>query len=148
MPTGTRVDPFLNYNFTVEIDGIQRAGFRECSGLDATIATVAYREGNEKVFTSRQMPGQVTYPHITLKWGMTADHEFYDWAKKFIDGKGTISERKNFSIVLMDTAGEEKVRWNGVFGWIAKWSGASFNATASDVAVESVEIVHEGISRA
>jgi phage tail-like protein len=148
MPTGSRVDPFLNYNFKIEIDGIHRAGFRECSGLDASIAAVTYREGDEKVFTSRKMPGQVTYPNIALKWGMTTDKDFYDWAKKFIDGKGTVSERKNGSIVLMDTAGEEKVRWNFVFGWVTKWSGGSFNATASDVAIESVEIAHEGLSRA
>ena len=148
MPTGSRIDPYLNYNFKLEIDGIQRAGFRECSGLDATTAPVAYREGDEKVFTSRKLPGQVTYSNISLKWGITDDHSFYDWAKKFIDGKGTVSERKHGSIVLMDTAGEEKLRWNFVFGWITKWAAPSFNATANEVAIENVEIAHEGLSKA
>jgi phage tail-like protein len=148
MPTGSRTDPFLNYNFKLEIDGIQKAGFRECSGLDATTAVVTYREGDEKVFTTRKLPGQVTYSNISLKRGITDDKELYEWAKKFVDGKGTISERKNGSIVLLDTAGEEKLRWNFVSGWITKWSGPSFNATSNDVAIESVEIAHEGISKA
>jgi phage tail-like protein len=142
-----RTDPFLNYNFKLEIDGIQQAGFRECSGLDATTAPVPYREGDEKQYTSRKLPGQVTYSNISLKWGITDNHSLYDWAKKFIDGKGTVSERKNGSIVLMDSSGEEKLRWNFVFGWPTKWAGPSFNATANDVAIENLEIVHEGISK-
>jgi phage tail-like protein len=148
MPTG-RTDPFLNYNFKLEIDGIQRAGFRECAGLDATTAVVSYREGNETVFTSRKLPGQVTYSNISLKWGITDDHSLWDWAKKFVDGKGQLSERKNGSIVLMDESGQqEKKRWNFVFGWPTKWTGPSFNATANDVAIESLDIAHEGLALA
>jgi len=147
MPTGDRKDPFRGYNFKVEIDGITRAGFRECSGLDATSDPIAYREGNEKVYTSRMLQGQVKYSPIVLKGGITDDHSLWDWRKKVIDGKGA-GERKNGSIVLMDEGGEEKLRWNFVNGWPTKWSGPSFNATANEVAVESIEIVHEGVSKA
>jgi phage tail-like protein len=145
---GDRVDPYLNYNFKLEIDGIQKAGFRECTGLDATTAVVPYREGQEKVFTSRKLPGQVTYSNISLKRGITDDHALWDWSKKFIDGKGKLSERKNGSIVLMDESGEEKIRWNFVFGWPTKLAGPSFNATANDVAIESLDIAHEGVKKA
>lgn len=148
MPTGDRKDPFLNYNFRLEIDGIQRAGFRECSGLDATTATVAYREGNEKVFTSRKIPGQVTYSNITLRWGITDDASLYDWAKKFVDGKGELSERKNGSIILCDSSGAEKLRWNFVYAWATVWKGPTLNATANDVAVEECSLAHEGLSKA
>lgn len=145
MATADRKDPYRGYNFKVEIDGITRAGFRECSGLDATSDPIDYREGDEKVYTSRKLPGQVKYSNIVLKGGITDDHGLWDWRKKTIDGK---TERKNGSIVLMNEDGEEKLRWNFVNGWPSKWSGPSFNATANEVAVESVEIVHEGVTKA
>ncbi len=62
-----------------------------------------------------------------------------------MDGK---VERKNMSIVLMDDAREEKLRWNVKNCWPTKWEGPSFNATSSDVVVESLEIAHEGLVKA
>jgi len=56
--------------------------------------------------------------------------------------------RKNGSIVLMDETGEEKLRWNFVNGWPTKWTGPSFNATSNEIAVETLEIVHEGLTKA
>jgi len=85
MPTGSRTDPFRGYNFKLEIDGISRNGFRECSGLDATSDPIDYREGDEKVYTNRKLPGQTKYSNITLKWGITDDHSLWDWRKKTID---------------------------------------------------------------
>jgi phage tail-like protein len=143
-----RKDPFRGYNFKLEIDGIQRAGFRECAGLDATQDPVEYREGDEKVFTPRKLAGLVKYSNISLKWGITDDHSLWDWKKKFIDGKGAFSERKNGSVVLMDESGEEKLRWNFVNAWPTKWTGPSFNATANEVAIESLDIAHEGVTKA
>ncbi|MBZ5681025.1 MAG: phage tail protein [Acidobacteriia bacterium] len=143
--TGDRTDPFRGYNFRVEIDGITQAGFREVSGLDATSDPIEYREGNEKVFTHRKLPGQVKYSNITLKWGITSAHEFWDWRKQVIDGK---TQRKNGSIVMMNESGDEKIRWNFVNAWPSKWSGPSFNAMNNEVAVESVELQHEGVGLA
>jgi len=145
MATGDRVDPFRGYNFRVEINGIQKAGFREVGGLDATSDPILYREGNEKVYTERKLPGQVKYSNITLKWGITDDHTLWDWRKKVIDGK---TERQPGSIVLVDEAGNDKLRWNFVNGWPCKWTGPSFNAVNNEVAVESLEIAHEGVALA
>jgi phage tail-like protein len=144
MATGDRRDPYRSYNFLVEIDGITRAGFRECSGLDATQTPITYREGNE-LLTMRKLPGLVEYSNVTLTRGITDDTELWEWCKKSLDGK---VERKNGSIILLDDAGEEKVRWNFVNGWPSKWTGPGFNATGSEVAVEQLEIAHEGIVRA
>jgi len=145
MATGDRVDPFRGYNFRVEINGIQKAGFREVGGLDATSDPIPYREGNERVYTERKLPGQVKYSNITLKWGITDDHTLWDWRKKVIDGK---TERQTGSIVLVDEAGNDKLRWNFVNGWPCKWTGPSFNAVNNEVAVESLEIAHEGVALA
>ena len=144
MPTGDRKDPYGAYNFLVEIDGITRAGFRECSGLDSSRDPIEYREGDESL-TVRKLPGLVKYSNITLKWGITDDAELWDWRKKATDGA---VERKNGSIILLDDTREEKARWNFREGWPTKWTGPSFNATGTEVAIESLEIAHEGVVKA
>lgn len=141
MATGDRRDPFRSFNFAVELDGIARAGFRECSGLDASQDPIEYREGTEGL-TTRKLPGLNKYSNITLKWGMTDDTELWDWRKKAMTGK---VERKNGSIVLLDDTGAEKMRWNFREAWPTKWTGPSFNATGNEVAIETLEIAHEGL---
>jgi len=137
-------DPFRSYRFRIQIDGIDRGGFRECSGLDFTQDPVDYREGTDPLHV-RKLPGLQKFSNIVLKWGLSDDQELYDWRKQAMDGKIV---RKNGSIVLLDDAGDEKVRWDFVNGWPTKWTGPSFNATASEVAVETLEIVHEGLTKA
>ncbi|MBI9044432.1 MAG: phage tail protein [Anaerolineaceae bacterium] len=143
MATAERKDPYRVYNFKLEIDGITRAGFRECSGLDTSQDPIEYREGTDPN-TARKLPGLNKYSNISLKWGMTDDAEFWDWRQKTIQGK---VERKNGSIVLLDDSGNEKWRWNFVSGWPTKWTGPSLNATGTEVAIETLEIAHEGISK-
>ena len=144
MPTGARKDPYRNHNFLIEIDGITRAGFRECSGLDSAQDPIDYREGTDPLHV-RKLPGMVKFSNIVLKWGISDDVDLYQWAQKAT--KGSV-ERKNGSIVLLDEAGAEKARWNFREAWPAKWTGPTFNATANEVAIETLEIAHEGVSRA
>ena len=144
MAVGDRNDPFGAYNFLLEIDGITRGGFRECSGLDTSQDPIEYREGTDAL-TSRKLPGLVKYSNISLKWGMTDDSELWDWRQSCMDGK---VERKNGSIVLLDDTGAERLRWNFREGWPTKWTGPSFNATGHEVAIETLEIAHEGVTKA
>jgi phage tail-like protein len=144
MATGARTDPYRSFHFLVEIDGIARAGFRECSGLDSTQDPIEYREGNEGLST-RKLPGLVKYANISLKRGITDDADLWEWRRKAASGR---VERRNGSIVLLNDAGEEKLRWNFREGWPTKWTGPSFNATGSEVAIESLEIAHEGLDKA
>jgi phage tail-like protein len=144
MPLGSRTDPYRAYNFLVEIDGITRASFRECSGLDADQTPIEYREGGDPL-TMKKLPGLVKYANISLKWGITDDDELWKWRKAAADGK---VERRNGSIILLDDTGEEKLRWNFREAWPIKWTGPTLNATGSEVAIESLEICHEGLTRA
>lgn len=144
MATGDRKDPFRAYNFLVEIDGITRAGFKECSGLDSAQDPIEYREGIDPIH-SRKLPGLVKYSNISLKRGITDDAELWEWRKKAADGR---VERKNGSIILLDDSGEEKLRWNFLNGWPTKWTGPSFNASGNEVAIESLEIAHERVEKA
>lgn len=145
MATGDRVDPFVNFNFKVELDGIIQAAFHEVSGLDSAIDVIEHREGGE--LTPRKYPGQVKYTAITLRRGMTADTQLYDWHRQWATGDVT-AQRKNGSIVLLDRQGQEVMRWNFQNAWPSKWSAPSFTSEASDIAVESIELAHEGVSLA
>lgn len=144
MATGERVDPYANFTFLVELDGITRAGFADASGFDTTIDVHEYREGGDNT-TMRKLPGMAKYSNITLKRGLTDDRELYDWMRG--GALGTV-ERKSGSIVVMDLAGNEKVRWNFVNAWPTKWSAPEFSAKGNDVAIETFELAHEGIERA
>src|SRR5688500_12379929 len=115
MPAGKRVDPYGNFTFLVEIDGITRAAFQQVSGFDSTIDVTEHREGGENT-TVRKLPGLTKYSNIVLKWGLTDDRELYDWHRQAVLGQ---VERKNGSIVLLDSQGKEKVRWNFVNAWPA-----------------------------
>jgi phage tail-like protein len=144
MPTGSRIDPFRGFNFLVEIDGITQAGFQEVGGLDASTDAVDYREGNYPNHVAK-LSGLNKYSPITLKRGITTEKELWDWRQGVMDGK---TERKNGSIVLLDEAGAEKIRWNFTNGWPTKWTGPSFNSTSTAVAIETLEITHEELKRA
>ncbi|SRR6266567_8075952 len=141
---GERKDPLRAFNFKLEMDGVTKAGFRECSGLDASTDPVDYREGQDKGNISRKLTGLNKHANIVLKRGVTDDHSLWDWRKKVIDGK---TDRQHGSVVLCDETGEEKVRWNFVEGWPTKWTGPTFNATSNEVAIETLEIVHEGLTK-
>jgi phage tail-like protein len=145
MATGQRLDPYGGYNFRVEWDGIIQAGFKTCAGLDSTQDVVDYREGTDKGLGRRRLPTLLTSANLTLGRGITDNHELWDWRAEIIQGKGT---RKNLSVILMDDQGREKRRWNLVNCWPSKWTGPSFDATTNEVAIETLEIAHEGISMA
>ena len=144
MATGQIPDPYINYNFHVEIDGITRAAFQECSGFDSTVDVIEHREGGENT-TLRKFPGMTKYSNLVLKWGLTDDRELYDWHRRVVQGD---IERKNGSIVLLDRRGQEVMRWDFFRAWPTKWDGPDFNAEGTDVAIETLELVHEGVQRA
>ena len=142
MPVGARTDPYRSYNFRIEIDGITRAAFQECTSPGSEQAPVEYREGTDAA-TARKLPGLVTYDDITLRWGVTDDASLFEWRKQAMDGR---VERKNVSIVLMNDAGEEVVRWNLRECWPRTYTGPALNATSNAVAVDSVVLAHEGMT--
>ena len=65
-----RVDPYKNFRFLVELDGIVQAGFTDCSGFGSNVEVIEYREGGD-ASTVRKLPGKISFPDITLKWGVT-----------------------------------------------------------------------------
>jgi len=137
-----QLDPYAGYNFSVELDGITRAGFRECSGLENSQNAGEYREGTDKNLSVRKLPGLVTHSDITLSRGITADSKLWEWREKAM--KGNV-ERHDISITLLDNNGNPKVTWNLFACWPRQWTGPSLNATADDLAVEQLVLACERI---
>src|ERR1051325_8361832 len=116
MPPGTRVDPLRGFNFLVELDGIAQASFQECSGLDASTDPVDYREGGDPNHV-RKLTGLNKYSAITLKRGITASDELWQWRQTVIDGK---TVRKNGSLVLRGETGGAQPRWEFFHTWASE----------------------------
>jgi len=143
MATGQRVDPYRNFGFLVEIDGVTQAGFSDCSGFGANNDPIEYREGGENKHV-RKLPGMTKYNNITLKWGLTDSMELYNWFRDVVNGK---IERRSGSIIVLDLEGKEKVRWNFFDGWPTKYDAADFTAKGNDVAIETLELAVERLER-
>lgn len=138
-------DPYRNFNFLVEIEGITQAGFTDVSGFSGDNAPIEYREGG-MVTNVRKLPGMTKYSNITLKWGLTDSHDLYDWFRDVTQGKVA---RKNGSIIVRDLDGvTEKVRWNFSGAWPTKWTGPTFTAKGNDVAIDQLDLAVETIERA
>ena len=135
-------DPFAGFNFLVESGGLLRAGFSECTGLSSETDHIDYREGPEDI-TVRKLPGLRKQGNVTFKRGVAMGQDFFTWRKAVLDG--TI-DRRDISIILMDEKRTERVRYNLTAAWPVKWTGPEFKASANEIAVESLEVCHEGVT--
>ena len=140
-----RNDPYSQFNFLIEIDGVVKGGFSECSGLTSDTNVIDYREGNEKQLTTRRLPGLMKYTNIVLKRGYTADKSLWNWRQDVINGQ---ISRTTGSIILLDDARNTALTWNFREGWPCKLEGPALNGKTSEVAIETLEICHEGIELA
>lgn len=140
---GDRTDPYRNFRFRVEVEGLEQAGFNEVSGFDASVDVIEYREGNE-LTTPRKLPGLTKYGNITLKWGTTDSIELYEWLQECVEG--TI-ERKTITIIALDEEGNDVATWQVIEAWPVRYTAPSFNGLGAEVAVEMLEFAHEGLLR-
>ncbi|MDQ6423041.1 phage tail protein [Paenibacillus sp. LHD-117] len=140
---GDRTDPYRNFRFRVEVEGLEQAGFNEVSGFDASIDVIEYREGNE-LTTPRKLPGLTKYGNITLKWGTTDSVELYEWLQECVEG--TI-ERKTITIIALDEEGSDVATWQVIEAWPVRYTAPSFNGLGAEVAIEVLEFAHEGLLR-
>ena len=134
--------PYASFNFLVEFDGVAVAAFSEVSGLDFEIEPIEYRDGNERQDSVRKIPGLRKYGNITLKRGVTGNDDFWAWIVQALEGP---VEKRNGRIVLLDERREPVVYWQFGNGWPCKYTGPDLNATANEIAIETIEICHEGL---
>ncbi|MFZ5744014.1 MAG: phage tail protein [Pseudomonadota bacterium] len=147
MPAIQRNDPYSSYNFLITVNGISNDGnavsgsFKEIGGLEFEVSPIEYRNGSEAT-TVRKMPGLVKYTNLSCKRGITGDLVFWNWVLAGVKGQ---VQRADGSIILLDENRAEVMRWNFRRAWPSKYTGPSLNAANNEIALESLEICHEGL---
>lgn len=135
---------FGAYRFRVEIDGLQVAGFTEVTGLEMDTEMMEYHEGGVNSFV-HQFPVVTRQQKLVLRRGIsdyTTGSLLWDWYSDCIRGKIT---KKDGSVILNDQSGYEVCRWNFFYAQPVSWKGPEFHSLRSEIAIESIELVHEGL---
>lgn len=137
--------PLPKFFFSVKWDDTEIA-FQEVSGLDAESEAIEYRAGNSPVFSKIKMPGMLKYSNITMKKAVfVQDNAIYDWFAEIKQNKIT---RKALTISLLDSddgAGTPTMVWKVTNAFPVKVSSTDLKADGNEVAIESIEIAHEGL---
>jgi phage tail-like protein len=140
---GVRVDPYHVFNFFVEIDGVLAGGFSECSGLQVETEVQEYAEGGQNEYVHR-FRGRTKYPPLVLKHGLTVIDGLWRWYSDVLEGN---VKRKNGTIYLLNRSHLPILWWDFKEAFPTKWTGPDLRANSSDIAFESVELAHRGLSR-
>lgn len=154
---GVRTDPLLSHNFLITlidtssslalsvlktaVFDVAAGGFSECTGLEMTLDVEEYREGGRNGETL-QFPTRVRWSKITLKKGVGAGNTLWDWHYGFVTGQG---KRRDGLIVLLNDLHLPAHIWHFRRGLPTRYTGPSMNAAQGAVAIESIEITHEGM---
>lgn len=136
-----RVDPYGRFNFLVEIDGIATAGFQEVSGLDIRVDVVEYREGGDPAV--RKLPGRTRYSNVVLRRGVVGSLSLYEWIEQV--RTDALAARRAVRISLLDEARAAVMSWRLRDAWPVKLEGPDLNATSNEVAIETLELTHDGL---
>jgi phage tail-like protein len=135
-------DPFLAFNFVVEVAGVLSAGFSEVSGLQSEVELFDYREGGRNEFLHR-FPGPAKYGgNLVLKRGLTGSGELWEW---YLDSMHGVIVRLPVSVLLLDGKRDVAWRWDFVDACPVKWTGPDLRATTGAIAFEAVEFAHRGV---
>jgi phage tail-like protein len=136
--------PLPKFYFMVDWGSTTNIPFQEVSGLDIEAQPISYRHGNSPVFSEINMPGIVKNSNVTMKKGVFVnDNSFWDWYNKI---KMNTIERQNVVIKLLDESGSPTMTWTLNNAWPTKISSTDLKSDANEVAVESIEIMHEGLT--
>ncbi len=140
-------DPLVSSWFGVEFQGQVVGAFRECTGLGSENEVVEYKASGQKgEYVVKKVPGRLKWNNITLKRGITDAMDMWKWRKLVEQGK--ISDaRKNGTITMYNQQGDAVAKWNFVNAWPSKLTGPGANAANNEVAIEEMELTHEGYER-
>ena len=134
--------PLTSLRFTVELGGIDVAGFSEVSGLGAEVAVIEYRDGADVTNTVRKIPGLAKYSNVTLKRGIVRSDALWSWIQQALRGS---PERRDVAIRLLNQ--EREPVWSARLAnaWPRRYEGPVLNASGNEVAIETLELTHEGL---
>ena len=135
--------PLPCYHFSVEWGG-SRIGFKSVSGLNMETEVIEYRDGSNPVFSPTKMPGVIKFGNIILTRGIVkGDNDFFHWMNTI---QLNTAERRDISIQLLDETHSPVMIWKVRNAFPVKYNGPFLQAQSNEVAIESLELAHEGIS--
>ena len=141
--TGERTDPFLAFRFELSVDGLPVGGFSECGGLMVTTEVLDHAEGGLNSYVHK-LPTRSRQSTLRLKRGIV-DRVLWDWHDALVQGD---TRRRNGAIRILDPSGSDVVaEWRFRRAFLVSWTGPDLSATANQIAVESLELAHEGLER-
>jgi phage tail-like protein len=139
----TSIWPLPKFHFQVEWDS-EKVSFQEVSGLEIEAQPIEYRHGDSPQFSTIKMPGIKKSGNVTMKKGIfKSDNKFWDWFNLI---KQNTIKRKTITIKLLDEANAPTMIWTLANAWPTKITGTDLKSDGNEVAVESIEIAHEGIT--
>jgi len=136
-----RDDPYANFNFVVDVGLGDDLGFSEVDLPSGEVEVIEYREGADRVSSARKLPGRATYPNVVLRRGVAGRTDLFDWWKSVRDGD---LQRRNVSVTLLDEARKPVQRWLLRNAWPTKLSYSRLSGLGNEVAIETLELAHEG----
>ena len=142
--------PFPNYRFLVDVSGLTVAEFAECSGLELKVKTELIRQGGQNEFT-HVLPGRIEYTNLVLKRGYATNSELYSWCLSVLNRRGAPLQRKDVTVSLVAPGrngadGLQRIfQWTFLGAYPVKWTGPAFKASDNGVAMEALELAHEGL---
>jgi phage tail-like protein len=141
--SGARDDPFPAFRFEVVMDDMPVSAFSECTGLQLEMEIHDHQEGGLNGHVLK-FPGRTKQSNITLKRGVV-DRRMWDWFYDFTQG---VVRFRNGSIVVRDpSGGSVAMEWRFTRAFPTKWVGPDLNASQNNVAVETLELCHQGLER-
>ena len=136
------IETYPTCRFYVKIGGETQGVFTGVSGLQVELEVMDYREGGNNGFIYR-LPGFAKIGNLSLKRGIVRKNDFYTWFKQIANGQFV---SKNVSVIMYDVDGSPVMTWNFTNAYPVKWIGPHFQASESAVAIETLELAHEGIT--
>ena len=135
--------PLPAFHFRVDWGG-STVTFTEVSGLNIENQVIEYRDGASPEFSMKKMPGIQKFGNITLKRGIfKSNNEYYEWLNTI---KMNTIERRDVTIILLDEEHNPVMSWKVKNAFPSKLEGAALKASGNEVAIESMEIAHEGLT--
>jgi phage tail-like protein len=151
--------PLPNYRFQVSLESTEPyrppsvtaspkvvlvGAFCEVTGLSGELEVLAHPEGGQNAFV-HQLPVRHTWGRLTLKKGVVLDRILWDWFDKGLTG--SLGARRDGSVSLLDPDGQLAITWGFRAALAAKWTGPELSAREGGIAIESLEIVHQGLKQ-
>lgn len=142
-----RANPYGVFNFRIEFENGVIGTFSEITGLDTEHGVIEYRTGDEAP-TMRKIPGLEKHPQVVCKRGLVGADKLWKWRQQVIDGIGNVDDSEGKTTVTVHLLNEKRdpvITWTLKKAWPVKWSGPALASGKNEVAMETLELAHEGI---